>query len=275
MPKLPFKQVDVFTRTPFFGNPVAVVFDAAGLADGQMQQIARWTNLSETAFVLPSTRAEYRLRIFSPGGELPFAGHPTIGTAHAVREAGLVSSEARTFVQECAAGLIPLRADARGIHARVPTPKLLERAIDPARLGAALGTQVRHPVAIDVGPVWIVATVDDVFALTVSSAAVATFTRELDTNGVTVYDVSEANQVRVRSFAPAAGIAEDPVCGSGNAAVGAHIRAHGLLARVGSRYTAAQGDALGRTGRVEVEIDGSDVTIGGMSVTAVDGFIQV
>src|SRR5947208_17115623 len=111
MPTLPFKQVDVFTRSAFLGNPVAVIFDASRLSETAMQQIARWTNLSETTFVLPSTKADYRLRIFSPGGELPFAGHPTIGSAHAVRESGLVPKDLATFTQECGAGLIPLRVD--------------------------------------------------------------------------------------------------------------------------------------------------------------------
>ncbi|MBI4247587.1 MAG: PhzF family phenazine biosynthesis protein [Candidatus Rokubacteria bacterium] len=276
MPALPFKQVDVFTRTPFLGNPVAVVFNASALSETAMQQIARWTNLSETTFVLPSTTAHYRLRIFSPAGELPFAGHPTIGSAHAAREANLVPREVTTFTQECAAGVIPLAVDERGIHARVPTPKLLERPVDAARLRAALGAKVHDPRIINLGPVWIVAKIEgDIYSLTVDDDAIAALSRELGATGVTVYEIAQNDGVRVRSFAPAAGIPEDPVCGSGNAAVAAHLTTYGLQKRVGSRYTARQGHAVGRDGRVEVKIDGGEVMIGGMCVTVVDGIINV
>jgi len=116
MPRLPIKTVDVFTTVPFKGNPVAVLLDAASLSAGQMQQIARWTNLSETTFVLPPTEqgADYQVRIFTPGGELPFAGHPTIGTAHALLEAGMVEAKDSVLVQQCAAGLVTLSVEQEG-----------------------------------------------------------------------------------------------------------------------------------------------------------------
>src|SRR5690349_18346919 len=121
----PFKQVDVFTRRPFLGNPVAVVLDGQGLSTEEMAAIARWTNLSETSFVFPSTVADYHLRIFSPGGEMPFAGHPTIGSAHAVLEAGLVTPRDGRFTMECGLGIVPLEQDPDGtIRATVLTPRV-------------------------------------------------------------------------------------------------------------------------------------------------------
>ena len=292
-----FKQVDVFTARPFLchflGNPVAVILDAEGMTAEQMARVAAWTNLSETTFVLPSSRASYRLRIFTPRAEIPFAGHPTIGSAHAVREAGLVPSGARELVQECAAGLIPLSVAADGaITARVPRPRL---SPFPAGrlLNQALGTAAQDPRIVDVGPRWIVADVanaETLRRLAVDLRAIAALNRETDTTGVTVYAATgegvEAG-VEVRSFAPLHGIDEDPVCGSGNACVGAHLRATGGIARFpGGRYRARQGAALGRAGEIQVivaEIGGGegdgdgdgDVSIGGAANTVIDGTIRL
>ncbi|MDP2327646.1 MAG: PhzF family phenazine biosynthesis protein, partial [Dehalococcoidia bacterium] len=155
-----FKQVDVFTERPFLGNPVAVILEAEGLTDEEMARIARWTNLSETTFVLPSTRADYRLRIFTPGSELPFAGHPTVGSAHAVIEAGLVTPRGGALVQECIAGLVPLRVEADGrIAARVPAPSVDAASSLPADEASRLlgATVVAPALPVSVGPVWLVA----------------------------------------------------------------------------------------------------------------------
>src|SRR5574337_830221 len=162
---LPFKQVDVFTSVPFSGNPVAVILDARGLSESQMQRIANWANLSETTFVLPPTQAEadYRVRIFTPHVELPFAGHPTLGTAHALLEAGKIAAKRGKLVQECAAGLIELSvtvsADASPVIAfNLPTPGY--QALSPAQvdeLESILGAPVQRehmPKYITVGPVW-------------------------------------------------------------------------------------------------------------------------
>jgi PhzF family phenazine biosynthesis protein len=282
-----FKQVDVFTVRPFAGNPVAVILDAQGLDDAEMARIAAWTNLSETTFVLPSARASYRLRIFTPRAELPFAGHPTIGSAHAVREAGMVPSDA-PLVQECAAGLIPLAVGSDGaIAARVPPARLTPFPHTPA-LSELLGTAIADPRVVDMGPRWIVANVASASVLrglTPNLGAMSELNRRTDTTGVTVYAVDGAGSeagVELRSFAPLHGIAEDPVCGSGNASVGAYLHATGGLARFpGGRYLARQGAAVGRAGEIQVSVDAStagdvpEIRVGGHAVTVIEGTIRL
>jgi PhzF family phenazine biosynthesis protein len=277
-----FKQVDVFTSRPFLGNALAVILDAQGLADAEMARIAAWTNLSETTFVLPSTRASYRLRIFTPHSELPFAGHPTIGSAHAVREAGLVAGDG-PLVQECGAGLIPLTVGADGaISARVPPARLTSFAFAPA-LGELLAAPIADPRVVDMGPRWIVAdvgSVETLRGLKPDLVAMTELNRRTDTTGVTLYAVDGA-QVEVRSFAPLHGIAEDPVCGSGNASVGAYLHATGGLARFpGGRYVARQGAAVGRAGEIQVSVDTTgagapEIHIGGAAVTVIEGTIRL
>lgn len=273
-----FKQVDVFTDEAFRGNPVAVVFGADLMTDAEMQAIAGWTNLSETTFVQNSKKADYRLRIFTPRSELPFAGHPTVGSAHAIREANAKLGSKTELVQECAAGLVPIRVDGNGgILARVPTPKILAFRIDEPLLEEAMGeTGCVEPRVVDVGPKWMVTRLesfDDLYALKVDVPRLTALSRKTGAVGINVYALDAENQVHVRSFAPAAGIVEDPVCGSGNAAVAAHIRATGMDDVVGTEYVARQGAALGREGRVQVRLNGIDVYIGGSCVTAIDGQI--
>ncbi len=283
-----FKQVDVFTSRPFLGNPVAVILDAQGLSDDEMARIAAWTNLSETTFVLPSARASYRLRIFTPRAELTFAGHPTIGSAHAVREAGLVAADA-PLVQECAAGLIPLAVGSDGaIAARVP-PARLTPFPHAAALSEALGTSIVDPRIVDMGPRWIVAAVGRVQVLRGLKPdlnAMTDLNRRTDTTGVTVYAIDDQRDapagVELRSFAPLHGIAEDPVCGSGNASVGAYLHATGGLARFpAGRYLARQGAAVGRAGEIQVSVDGStggdspEIRVGGSAVTVIEGTIRL
>jgi len=282
-----FKQVDVFTARPFLGNPVAVILDAQGLSDDEMARIAAWTNLSETTFVLPSARASYRLRIFTPRAELPFAGHPTIGSAHAVREAGLCPADS-PLVQECTVGLIPLAVDKDGaIAARVP-PARLTPFPHAAALGELLGTSVTDPRVVDMGPRWIVAGVGRVEVLrglTPDLSAMADLDRRTDTTGVTVYAIDDdrgAASVELRSFAPLHGIPEDPVCGSGNASVGAYLHATVGLARFpDGRYLARQGAAVGRAGEIQVSVNASaggdspEIRIGGRAVTVIEGTIRL
>ncbi len=280
MPSYPFKVVDVFTETPFWGNPVAVVFDADGISGEDMQRIARWTNLSETTFICASSLGDYRLRIFTPGRELPFAGHPTIGSAHAALEAAIVSGGPDTFTQDCLSGPIPLRKDPSGaIHARVPKPRIVPGDPDVKMLGKSLGPHTwADPMVIDVGPHWIVTRLGEFAALyliDVDTPALMDLSKAVDATGVTVYAVDETSEIHVRSFAPIEGVFEDPVCGSGNAAVAAHVNATGLVETVGKTYTAHQGAALGRNGHIQVVIDGDDVSIGGHSVTVVDGKISL
>ena len=268
-----FRQVDVFTDRPFLGNPVAVVLDAEGLSADEMQRIARWTNLSETTFVLPSTTADYRLRIFTPRRELPFAGHPTIGSAHAVIESGLVERKAKV-IQECGGGRIELALDDGAIFLRAPQPKLASLP----NIGSAVGIPLA-PAApllrVDVGPVWLVGEMTDaaaLAALTPDMTALAEWTTSLEATGITVFAPSgeRSSAIHVRSFAPAQGIAEDPVCGSGNISVAAYLR-HNGDGRFGARYVARQGMQLGRDGRVAVRLAADAIEIGGAAVTCVEG----
>lgn len=280
MPQYPFKQVDVFTDKPFYGNPVAVVFNADDISDADMKRIANWTNLSETTFICKSSSADYRLRIFTPERELPFAGHPTIGSAHAAREAGIISGDTKEFRQDCIAGIISLSVDDEGgIHARVPRPKIAPAQMKPDELCDALGPLTCvEPLLIDVGPVWLATrleSVDALYSIKIDPARITELSHAVKATGVTVYAVDEASEVHVRSFAPAEGILEDPVCGSGNAAVAAHVRDTGIIDLVGSTYTARQGAALGRNGKIQVRIDGDDISIGGLAVTAIDGTIYL
>jgi PhzF family phenazine biosynthesis protein len=258
-----FRQVDVFTATALAGNPVAVVLDADGLDDATMQRLAAWTNLSETTFVLPPTApgASYRLRIFTQRSEIPFAGHPTIGSAHAVLEAGIASPHGGALCQECGAGVLTIRTDGGRLAVRVPEATVRrEVALGPDELARALGAPpTGDPLAIDVGPVWLVARLADVATvrgLAPDLGAIDRLARRLGSTGVTVFAVGDdrARPVVVRSFAPPAGVAEDPVCGSGNAAVGAYLGATGGLDETGPAYRASQGREVGRDGTVEVRV---------------------
>ncbi len=281
-----FKQVDVFTTRPLAGNPVAVVLDADGLDDSTMQRFAAWTNLSETTFVLPPTvaAADYRLRIFHPRAELPFAGHPTIGSAHALLEAALVAPRDGVIRQECGAGVLPIRVDGGCLAVRVPDAKWLrERAVTEADLAHALGAAVDEPpLAIDVGPVWLVARLDDertVRTLAPDMSAIDRLSRPLGLTGVTVFALPDAPgaPLIVRSFAPAAGVPEDPVCGTGNASVGAYLGITGLLARTGPLFRTSQGREVGRDGTVEVSVadGGRTIELGGASVTVIEGMLTL
>lgn len=285
MKALGFRQVDVFTQVPFLGNPVAVVLDGDGLSTEQMQAIARWTNLSETTFVCDPTDpdADYRLRIFTPRRELAFAGHPTIGSAHAVLRHGLEPSRAGRLVQECAKGLIELTIDGDTLLLALPTvtfhePTPAQLAAVADGLGVAPGA-IASAAIIDVGPVWFTAQL-------ASGAAVRELapdmrklaaTETIGAHGVTVFGLYPAGadaEVEVRSFAPGDGIPEDPVCGSGNGCVAALIRRERALAR--PSYVAAQGRCLGRDGRVVVRFgDDGTIWLGGHAVTCVEGVLHV
>ena len=284
MNSLRFKQVDVFTRTPFLGNPVAVVLGAEKLAAEEMQRIAAWTNLSETTFVLPasSDAADYRLRIFTPKRELPFAGHPTIGSAHAVIESGFAVAQNGRLRQECLAGCIDLsiEADEDGerIFIRAPQPKISSVNSEQAqRLAAALGSAQNPPLRIDVGVVWLIVELNDARAVDGVAPDLATILKiseETDAAGVTIFGRSNGTDLHVRSFAPALGVPEDPVCGSGNASVAAYLIHNRLLSET-ARYEARQGMNVGRAGRVSVRVEGQEIYFGGAAVTCVDGTLRV
>lgn len=292
MPALPFKQVDVFTRKPFMGNPVAVVLDGAALSTEQMQQIANWTNLSETTFVVPVTdaQADYHVRIFTPHAELPFAGHPTIGTAHALLEAGMVKATDGVLVQQCRVGLVRLKVEAGQDGAQSISFSLPEPAITPLdeaqcdELEAVLGLRVDRghtPCLVDVGARWIVAQLDSAQAVLDARPDFVRM-KEQDRKGrhtgVVIFgphNDGRAARIEIRAFAPAHGIDEDPVCGSGSGTVGAFIRHTGQVGRFGSAFVASQGVVVNRDGQLRLAVSEKAVEVGGNSVTCVDGVLRV
>lgn len=285
-----YLEIDVFTLRPFYGNPLAVIIDAEGLNAAAMQRIAAWTNLSETAFLLPPTipAAGYRVRIFTPRQELPFAGHPSVGAAYAAIMAGRMPDGPGSRAQECAAGLLPVRVEAHGadrrIHVQAPRARMhpsLQSA--PAQaLAAALGAPLRGPAqVVDVGAVWLLAELADaaaVRALQPDQAAIAALSATTATVGVAVFGREPAGDVAlaVRAFCPGDGIPEDPVTGSANAAIGALLHQRGELAAIGSHYRASQGREVGRDGVVEVQVEADGmVWIGGHCVVCVEGVIAL
>jgi PhzF family phenazine biosynthesis protein len=293
MPSLRFKQVDVFSAQPFRGNPVAVVLGADDLSPEQMQRIAAWTNLSETTFVLEPTipGPAYRLRIFTPVQELPFAGHPTVGSCHAVLEEGIVEPEDGGLVQECLAGSLPLRVVGDGVERWIhllETPEAEPLGDHPELSGsvsAALGRPIAAtppPSAFRNGPTWLFARLEseaDLTALDPDASAVVALSREHSLTGIAAFAFADGGgvAVRLRCFAPAFGVPEDPVTGSANAALPACLVRHGLIERTGRAYTASQGTELGRDGRIRVRVldDAGRTAIGGQAVTVLDGEMRV
>ena len=291
IPILHFKQVDVFTARPFLGNPVAVVLDADDLTPDQMQRIAAWTNLSETTFVLKPTipGPAYQLRIFTPTSELPFAGHPTIGSCHAVVEAGIVTPGDGRLVQECRAGNLPLRitgvAGQRWIHVEAPEAVLVGEFPELApTLSAALGHPIAAtpPTAFRNGPVWLFVHLEReerLAALAPDMSALRRLSLKHGIAGVAAFSLADSGEVAVhiRCFAPAFGVPEDPVTGSANAALPAHLVRHGLLEQVGKEYLATQGTEMGRDGRVRVRVldESGRSEIGGQAITVIEGELRI
>jgi PhzF family phenazine biosynthesis protein len=273
-----FAQVDVFTAVPLMGNPVAVVLDGAGLDDAAMQQFASWTNLSETTFVLPASdpAADYALRIFTPKSELPFAGHPTLGSAHAVIAAGLAVPRAGKLVQQCAVGLVEVSVEADGLSFRLP-PATITPAPQPDVLTAALGgTLAAPPQVVDVGPRWVIAqlpTPAAVRTLVPDLPALAAYDHAHRVTGQTIFAVEADGSAVVRSFAAGDGVAEDPVCGSGNGAVAAYRRWAGAGS---ASYSASQGREVGRDGIVGVRYCAEgDIHVRGQCVTVIEGTVRI
>lgn len=275
-----FMQVDVFTAVPYHGNPVAVVLDGQGLAAADMQRFTDWTNLSEATFLLPPTHAEadYRVRIFCPGRELPFAGHPTLGTCHAWLESGR-KPKGRFVVQECAAGLIRIQREAGRLAFAAPPLRRggplsdADLALIVRGLGVEPGDVVAHAWC-DNGPHWrtvMLRSVEQVLRVRPDSSLLA---------GLEIGVVAPCGPAsgecafEVRAFFPGhGGLAEDPVTGSLNAALAQWLVGAGLAPR---HYTVSQGTVLGRAGRVHVacEADGT-VWVGGGAVTCIDGAVDL
>jgi len=284
----PFQQVDVFTATPYLGNPLGVVLDGSGLSTEAMQAFTNWTNLSECTFVLPPTQAgaDYKVRIFCPGRELPFAGHPTLGTCHAWLLAG-GQPQGEHVVQECGVGLVKIRRD--GQRLAFAAPPLIKSGplpeADVALITRGLGVAREDIVAhawCDNGPNWrgvMLRSAEQVLALRPDGAVLA----GLDVGvvgprgkvGVTAPQATGADtDFEVRAFFPGNnGMAEDPVTGSLNAALAQWLMGAGLAP---ARYVAAQGTALGRAGRVHIERDAQGtIWVGGASVTCIQGEVTL
>lgn len=306
-----FKQVDVFGVSAYLGNPLAVVLDGSDLSDQEMQHFASWTHLSETTFLLPPSEAgaaagaDYRVRIFTPGAELPFAGHPTLGTCHAWLEAGGKPKAQEVIVQECAFGLVQIRRDAARL--RFAAPALQRRPVEAtllAEIAAALGVnaeRIRAAQLLDNGPVWLTLLLDSrqtvlqlspdhpalknlgykVGVAAIESAAPTTVliarsnreARASSTRSVSSAVTPDLQAVEVRAFAASVGVNEDPVTGSLNASLAQWLIADGLAPAV---YIAEQGHCLGRAGRVHIEQDElGQVWVGGESVTCVEGTVKL
>ena len=308
MQQRPFKQVDVFTSIPYLGNPVAVVLQGHGLSDAQMASFARWTNLSETTFVLPpaNTSADYRLRIFTPGSELPFAGHPTLGSCHAWLEAGWQPKNKDFIVQECAKGLVNIRRDTNSTRLAFAAPDLSRAAPSPlvlAQVAAALGikaAQVTAAQLLDNGPVWLGLLLDSpetvlqimpnhqelarlgikvgvagIYPVVTAPPLIARANREAKafTQDAALASADLDVTLEVRAFAASIGIHEDPVTGSLNASLAQWLMADGYMP---VHYTAAQGACLKRAGQIDLQRDAEgQVWVGGESVTCVDGIVTL
>ncbi|SAL18417.1 phenazine biosynthesis-like protein [Caballeronia peredens] len=289
-----FKQVDVFTPVPFKGNPLAVIFDAEGLSSACMQEIARWTNLSETAFLLPPTdpRADYRVRIFTTAVELPFAGHPTLGSAHALIDSGYAPKTPGRLVQECGVGLVSLAERADGEWAFAAPRATITPLTDAQneRLAASLAPAVidfsAPPAAVNNGVPWLVVRVQDAAQCLAMSlrgearASLVSLVAQTRTHGITVYGPHSPGgpaTFELRVILLGDENIEDPVTGSANAALAMLLSAQDR--RPGASYTVRQGTALGRDGRVSIAYDdladGAPVWIGGRSVTVIDGTFRI
>ncbi len=286
MTNRPFKQIDVFTQVAYRGNPLAVVLDGVGLTPAEMQVFTDWTNLSEATFLLPpeDPSADYKVRIFCPGRELPFAGHPTLGTCHAWLEAG-GKPKAKFIVQECGVGLVKIRRDGNRLAFAAPPLKksgpLPEADVELIARGLGVARKdIIHHSWCDNGPNWrgvMLASADQVLALKPDAQILA----GLDVGvvgprgkvGVVGSHADGEAQFELRAFFPVkSGMAEDPVTGSLNAGVAQWLIGAGLAPH---EYIASQGTMLGRAGRVHVRQDGSDIWIGGNSVTCIGGSVQL
>ena len=273
----PFRQVDVFGSVPLGGNPVAVVLDGEDLDDDALQTFARWTNLSETTFVLPPTvsQADYRVRIFTPTTELPFAGHPTLGTCHAWMETGGVPRDPHAIVQECGAGLVRLRRSAERLAFAAPPlvrsgavdERLVDRIAEMLRIGRE---EIIDSQWVDNGPGWVGVLLRDAEAvLAIRPASV-----DLDLGVVGAYPEGHDPAFEVRAFFPVAGATvEDPVTGSLNASLAEWLLATG---RAKAPYVVRQGTAIGRQGWVHISTDADGkIWVGGQTVTHVTGTVDL
>ena len=274
----PFHQVDVFSDRPYRGNPLAVVVNADGLTTEKMQHFANWTNLSETTFLLPPTdpQADYRVRIFTGSEEFPFAGHPTLGSAHTWLQAGGVPKTDGVLVQECGAGLVRVKYDGGRLAFAAP-PLTRFGPVDSAVLSQlAAGLRLPENALLDAawlvnGPEWIgvlVSSAEEVLAIQPDLAALA----DLKVGVIGPQEPGAGTDFEVRTFIPGEAIVEDPVTGSFNAGAAQWLIGSG---RAPEEYVAAQGTVLGRAGRIHVKAQDGDIWIGGESATCIQGTVML
>ena len=281
--KVAFKQVDVFTSSAFNGNPLAVIMDAQGLSDSQLAAIARWTNLSETTFVLPpqDAQADYRVRIFTVEGELPFAGHPTLGTAHALLEAGWPTRTPGEIVQECGVGHVRVKIGADGSLA-FAAPAATITPWQDALMSNALNSDAfdltQSPTVVDMGIRWLLVpmvSADAVLALQPNVSDLLRLIKHAGVTGVMPFGrlpQGETEQYEVRGLLVEYGsLTEDPITGSANACLARYFAAAGQT----NDYRVRQGTVLQRAGRVQVSFAGDEIWIGGNNVTVIDGTISL
>jgi PhzF family phenazine biosynthesis protein len=278
MPLRPFRQVDVFGSAGYDGNPLAVVLDAQGLDAAEMQRFASWTGLSETTFLMPPSHpdADYRVRIFTPQEELPFAGHPTLGSAHAWLEAGGQPRTLGVVWQQCSAGLIPIRPDAQRLAFAAPPLTRFEPVEEDlvGRIAGGLGLRRADVLAAQWlvnGPRWIgvrLASADQVLAVQADAAALV----GLEIGLVGPHPAGADADFEVRALLPGQSVAEDPVTGSLNAGLALWLIGDGVAP---AHYVAAQGTRLGRAGRVQIDLKDGMVWVGGRVVTAITGSVEL
>ncbi len=278
MSRFAFDQVDVFTATALRGNPLAVVHGADGLDEERMQAFARWTNLSETTFLLAPTDpgADYRVRIFTPGGELPFAGHPTLGSCHAWLERGGRPRAEGAIVQECGVGRVRIRRDGAG--AAFAAPPLTRAPVTDDDLDAvlaALGTGRERVVAAEWlknGPNWLSLHLDSAATVLALEPDAAAMKRFASVGVIGAHPTGGECGFEVRGFIGSPALYEDPVTGSLNAGLAEWLIGSG---HAPERYTAAQGTRLGRAGRVDLAREGDTIWVGGRTVTCIRGDVEL
>ncbi|RLM24838.1 phenazine biosynthesis protein PhzF family [Brenneria alni] len=288
-----FKQVDVFTQQPFKGNPLAVILDADGLTDEQMQNIARWTNLSETTFVISPTNpvADYSVRIFTPELEVPFAGHPTLGTAHALLESGLQTKSPGQIIQQCGIGVVPINIDDDGLlafHVPPVTIDPFDATLSPLleqTLGSTRIDKCYPPATVRMGISWLIIRMDSAnicLDITPDAESLAMLQQACKTDGIAIYgphdDGALTADYEVRAFYIENGyLKEDPVTGSANACIASLLRQQHYPDNIADQltYRVRQGIKLQRNGQLSITYLNDEPWVGGYSVTIIDGTLSI
>ncbi|MDT8448300.1 MAG: PhzF family phenazine biosynthesis protein [bacterium] len=276
--KWPYLQVNVFSLDPLKGNPLAVIRPQVSLDSQRMQDFARWTNLSETVFIEPSEVADYKIRLFTPQQEIPFAGHPSLGALYCALAWGMATAGRERYLQECAAGQVELKALGPSDYI-VRMPEAHIRPLKPVQerlMRKLLRRELATGLVVELGPKWLVSEVESLEVLYQKSPApseVSALSLECGVSGLTLFYRDAEGNVELRSFAPTAGVIEDPVCGSGNGAVAAYLREKGVI-QAGSRYQARQGQALGREGEVAIELTEGGIWVGGRVQAVIEGEVE-